>query len=410
MRRLAAALVILVGCGLWSSFSKAAEPVTPACVEASAGDGWYSVARSITPDWWASATQAQKDAFAGYLANANGVAGPAAPLYVGQLVCFNPAEVSSSSSTTTSSTTSTTATTQPGTTTTEPPATTVASTTTSSPASTSTTSSSTTSTVPSSGGFPDASSTGPTGTLTAYTGPTNITTAGTVIDHKSVTSCIQISAANVVIRNSLIRCAGTPILLLDDASTYNGRASLLVEDSEIDCRLSPGSTGIAEAHVVARRVDIYGCENGLSINQDVTLEDSYIHNLYNTGEAHSDDIQLSFGHWVGGGYVCCALNVTIRHNTLYSTGISGDLGSSAITANKAPDENVLIDGNLMAGGSYTIYCDQFGSTGINFRVTNNHFSTRFSPIIGAFGVSDECGDETQSGNVVHETGQPIHLG
>ena len=92
-------------------------------------------------------------------------------------------------------------------------------------------------------------------------------------------------------------------VLVEDKS-YTG-TPLLIEDTEIDCQ-DLGGTAIAEAHFIARRVNIHGCENGLSINQNVTIEDRYIHDLYNGGDVHMDGIQLSFGHWNGSEYVCCA--------------------------------------------------------------------------------------------------------
>ena len=156
--------------------------------------------------------------------------------------------------------------------------------------------------------------------------------------------------------------------------------------------------------MTARRVDISGCENGLSINQNVTLTDSFVHDLYASSTAHSDGIQLSFGHWNGSSYPCCAVNVTIQHNTIYGT------DTSAIISNKlGPDVNILIDSNLLAGGGYTLYCDQNGIKGTNYRVTNNHFSRIFFPNVGFFGPSTDCSDETQSGNVIHETGAPLFL-
>lgn len=274
---------------------------------------------------------------------------------------------------------------------------------TSPPSPTTTPTSSTSTTTPPVGGFPDASNTGvPAGVmLTAYTGPTSINTPGFVIDSKRVDDCIQISAPGVVIRNSVISCPDTPILIIDDNNTMN-KPPMLIEDSEVDCEGTHGS-GIAEANFVARRVEIRGCENGLSVNRDVVLEDSWIHDGFNDDGAHMDGVQLAQGHWNGSTYVCCALNVTVRHNAIYAIDPDGDYGSSAFTSNRDPDENILIEGNLLAGGSYTLYCVQFGDTGINYRVLGNRF------VPGAFGYAIDCSDEVQSGNVDHATGQPITL-
>lgn len=259
---------------------------------------------------------------------------------------------------------------------------------------------------PPSTGFPDASNTGvPAGTtLTAYAGPSNITAANTVISGKTMGS-IQVSAPGVTIRNSRIN--GT--VTVDDRSFTDQQTPLLIEDSEIVCQ-GGGGTGVEESDFIVRRVEITKCENGFSINQNALIEDSYIHDLYNSSAAHADGAQLSFGHWNGSSYPCCARDVTFRHNTMYGMG-DGDttFGTSAIISNPRGDVNILIENNLMAGGAYTLYCD-YNGTATNYRVIDNHFSTRFKATVGFYGVSTGCSDETQSGNVIHETGQPITLG
>ena len=58
--------------------------------------------------------------------------------------------------------------------------------------------------------FPDASNTGVPAhvSLTPYTGPLTINTAGTVIDGKLVNGCLNIAAGGVIIRNSRVTCTG----------------------------------------------------------------------------------------------------------------------------------------------------------------------------------------------------------
>ena len=261
-------------------------------------------------------------------------------------------------------------------------------------------------TPPPASSFPDASNTGvPAGTsLTAYTGPSNVTTANTVISGKTI-GCIQISAPGVVIKNSRISCAGSAVMSED--GTWTG-TPLTIQDSEIDCKNSNG-TAVAEANFTVLRVNIHGCENGFDINQNVLIQDSYIHDLYNSSQAHTDGAQLAWGHVENGKIVAAARNVTFRHNTIYGMGADGSFGTSAIISNRGGDQNILIENNLLAGGAYTLYCEQ-GATGSNYRVYDNHFSTRFKSTVGYYGRSTDCSDETQSGNVIHETGQLITLG
>jgi len=187
---------------------------------------------------------------------------------------------------------------------------------------------------------------------------------------------------------------------------YRGRR-LLLEDSEIDCKNTNG-TAIGEANVTARRLNIHGCENGFDINQKVTVEDSYLHDLYNSDEAHMDGIQFAAGHFADGDLVRGAVDVTILHNTIYAVGPDGSFGTSAIISNHGGDTNVLIENNLLAGGAVALYCEQ-DARGVNYRVLDNHFSRKFSAKVGYYGSSTDCSDETQSGNVYHETGQPLRL-
>jgi len=255
-------------------------------------------------------------------------------------------------------------------------------------------------------GFPGASNTGvPAGTtLSPYTGPSTISTAGTVIDGKSM-GCITVRAPGVVIRNSKISCQGGYAVYVPDGA-FTG-TSLTVEDSEVDCKLT-GGNGLGEANITVRRVDIQGCENGFDINQNLMIQDSYIHDLYNSGSAHTDGAQMAAGHYENGQLVAGSRNVTFLHNTIYGMGADGSFGTSAIISNRGADRDILIQNNLMAGGAVAIYCEQ-GATGTNYRVLDNHFSTRFGPKVGFYGVSTDCSDEVQSGNVYHETGQPVRL-
>jgi chitodextrinase len=257
-------------------------------------------------------------------------------------------------------------------------------------------------------GYPDASNTGvPSGTtLTAYTGPSNISTPNTVIDGKTI-GCLQVSAPGVVIRNSRISCPGGGVYV-DDRSFDDTKTPLLIEDSEISCQ-NQGGTGINEADFIVRRSEITGCENGFSLNQNVLIEDSYIHNL--TIGGHEDGIQIAAGYWDGSNWAYNGgRNITIRHNTIYGMGNNDTtFGTSAIIGGPEGTTNVLIESNLLAGGAYTLYCVR-GATPTNYRVVNNRFTTRFKSSVGAYGWSSECSDEIQSGNTIYETGQPITLG
>ena len=153
-------------------------------------------------------------------------------------------------------------------------------------------------------------------------------------------------------------------------------------------------------------MNISHCENGGDINQNFIVEDSYIHDMFNSAAAHTDGLQFA-AHFENGKIVPGSLNVTIRHNTIFGIGADGSFGTSAIITNSGGDTNILIDANLLAGGAYTLYCEQ-NATGNNYRVTNNVFTRKFKSTVGSFGPSTDCSDETQSGNT-YDNGQPVTL-
>ena len=90
-------------------------------------------------------------------------------------------------------------------------------------------------------------------------------------------------------------------------------------------------------------------------------------------------------------------------------GADGSFGTSAIIDHSfGSNTNILIDSNLLAGGAVALYCS-IGYTGTNYVVSNNHFSTKFKSTVGYYGLSSDCSDQTQSGNVIQQTGKPVKL-
>jgi hypothetical protein len=245
--------------------------------------------------------------------------------------------------------------------------------------------------------YPSANCTGvPPGTaLRVHNGDLEISTANTVIDALDVRGCVRINAPGVVIRRTRITCPGSGVGSFADS--FSGVGAIL-EDVEISCGNVNGSSAVGDYNFTVRRANIHSCENGFDVDGRVTIEHSYIHDLLAfdpVSDPHTDGAQIT----------PVGRDIEIVHNTIYA----GD-GTSAIISppvSAGVVTNVLIADNLMAGGAYTLYCQQDGQ-GNNYRVVNNHFSTRFYPSIGAFGAWTECGDETQvSGNVIHETGRPV---
>jgi hypothetical protein len=237
--------------------------------------------------------------------------------------------------------------------------------------------------LPSACGYPDITNTGvPTGTaLTVVYGDMTISTAGTVVDGKDIRGCVLVAAANVTIRHSKVSCSGGYVVLQQITS-----GTLTVEDTELTCDGAAG-TAIGYNNFAARRLNIYGCENGFDVDNNAVITDNWIHI---TAPDHSDGVQLNAGS-----------RITIQHNT-----ITNAVGTSAIIAHPTGNSDVLVQDNLMAGGAYTLYCPETRST--NFRVISNRFSTIYYALVGVYGPWVYCEKvAVSSGNVYDADLRPL---
>ena len=253
--------------------------------------------------------------------------------------------------------------------------------------------------------FPNAGCTGvPPGTaLTELDGDIVVTTDGEVVSGKNVNGCILVRAVGVIVENSKAECVAAQDRARDPANPR-----LTVQDVEIDCRNEGGSAGIGDRNINVYRVNIHNCENGFDSDSDMTITDSYIHDLFTLpdgtpNQPHMDGLQSAVGS-----------NLAIEHNTIYGfdTGCrypnNGSCnGTSALILDGSQNSNTTIINNLLAGGAYTLYCPSAPTE--NLRIVDNHFSTVYSPNVGEYGPSTDCGGEIQSGNVYHETGAPLTL-
>jgi len=244
---------------------------------------------------------------------------------------------------------------------------------------------------PSAASWPDATNTGvPAGTaLDIVNGDLALTEPGTIIEGKDIRGCVSVKAPGVVIRRSKIRCTFAYAVI---SNGYTG-ARLLIEDSEIDCIGNNGkgnpATAVGDNNFIARRLNIHSCENGFDVDVDVTIEDSWIHDLYDSEESHTDGIQIAVGR-----------NVQIERNAILIR------GTSAIISLSTDMSGVLIKGNLLGGGAYTLYCPREHSRDVH--VVGNRFSRLYYPQGGAYGPWTDCEKiATLRDNIWDDTGQPL---
>jgi hypothetical protein len=189
----------------------------------------------------------------------------------------------------------------------------------------------------------------PAGTvLTVHEGDITVTTPGTVLDSMDIRGFVTIKAANVTIRNSIIRgtAATSPRGLVSQA--YEG-GSVLIEDTEIYAAQPSGwIDGVRGWNITARRVNVHDVIDGFHLyGSNTTIESSWIHDHLHYandphqggGASHDDSIQIQKG-----------AKIRIVGNTIedaYNTGIQ-------FTQDQGVVSDVQILKNWADGGGCTV--------------------------------------------------------
>jgi hypothetical protein len=221
--------------------------------------------------------------------------------------------------------------------------------------------------------------------LSAYSGPTNITKAGTVISGKAISSCLTISASGVVIQNSRVQasCGENPLIKI-----MSSGGSATITDTELDGQSGNGhSTGVQGGAFTCLRCNVHNIGEGFNITDNVTVKDSYVHDLYGSDSSHNNAIITN-----GGTYI------TITHNNLHAV-YSGSWGTSTTGISSALSlfgdfsvvHNVVIQNNLLTSGGG--YCTYGGSVpgkayphANHIQYIGNQFSTAANAQCGRYGV------------------------
>jgi cell wall-associated NlpC family hydrolase len=239
---------------------------------------------------------------------------------------------------------------------------------------------------PHSCGFPDATNTGvPPGTQLTSSGSITVSTDGAVVDAKDVHGTITVEASNVTIKRTRVTSS-------DHYPIHFVRGKdLTIEDVEV-----AGSAGCLRAVEPAgdgatmTRMNIHGCEDGIEMYSGDTITDSYIHDLAFTGGSHNDGIQQNGGS-----------NDIVRHNTIFNP--HNQTSCVNFTTDFGGISDIMITGNLLNGGNYTVYSRSGGNgdpTGVS--ITDNHFGRA-----DVFGLLSADGSVTWSGNVSDSMGQTV---
>ena len=215
--------------------------------------------------------------------------------------------------------------------------------------------------------IPDATNTGvPTDTVLTPSGGFTVTTAGAVIDAKDISGTVNIAAPNVTIRRS--RFTGGN----EWYAIYIQSGNVRVEDSEF--RGGYHTAAIAFDNWVGVRLNVHDLpDDGFKLGNNATLQDSYLHDFTPESGAHADGIQMQDG----------VTNSTIVHNNI---NIAGN-AAIFLCPSLGPTTNgpVLVDGNLLGGGNYTLY-NVDGDHGHyhvhNITIRNNRWlrNARYGPV------------------------------
>lgn len=213
-------------------------------------------------------------------------------------------------------------------------------------------------TTPPAAAFPTLAGTGYTGpTLLLATNPNcAISASNIVIDHKRfncASGALLIYGTNVKITNSVVNVF---------PGTWGGvqvYGSAVIEDTTIQAseEVNPWAreTAVGGHDFTLIRVRILGAGDGIDVEGDnIIVQDSYIE-IRPAGGGHSDGVQLASG----------GANVRLLRNTIVLTTPS----TSPLFWSGAPGPGVVIAGNLLSGGPYSLRIG--GNSGAGAQVTDN---------------------------------------
>jgi Concanavalin A-like lectin/glucanases superfamily len=245
---------------------------------------------------------------------------------------------------------------------------------------------------------PGPDNTGPTNPeLLVPSGSITVTQDGAVIENVRVSGTIYVKANNVLIRNFIVDGNGAAYGIRCD---YN-KQGIRIEDGELtDC----SSAGIYGSGFSARRLDIHEMgADGLKCRGDNLIEGCWIHNLGLNPGAHADGNQTRSGS-----------NITLRGNFFdMPTGQPGGYKSNACSINQAEIgdiNNLVMEGNWLNGGNYTVYFTakpEKGNQMTNCKLIYNRFGRDYK-----FGVLLTTGNVFNleiTGNVWDDTGEDMDI-
>jgi hypothetical protein len=208
-------------------------------------------------------------------------------------------------------------------------------------------------------GWPDATNTGYTTTLTPASGAMSASTPGQIIENLDLTGNITVAANNVTIRNCQITSDAFWPIYADPAY-----AGTLIQDVTVIAGNDAQSSVGGRATII--RLNGSGGGDGLKLDSGSRVSDSYIHDLGGGPGAHNDGIEVN------------ASDIQVIHSRILNShsqtsGISIEPGLS----------DILIQDCYIAGGGYTLYGGN--TTAVRVKIIGNTWGTDYYPDGGSFG-------------------------
>lgn len=231
----------------------------------------------------------------------------------------------------------------------------------------------------------------PDGVVLEPSGSLRITEEGAVVDGLDVDGCVSVLADDVTIRNTRIRCADQEQQIVVEVG--DGVRGLVVESSEIDGR-GKMSVGVGWTRYTLRRVDLHGVVDGARFGHDVTVEDSWVHDMARVGTLHPDALQTT-----------SASRVVIRGNVL-DPSRDGDLNNAGLMLGSETGtkevRDVLVEHNLFDGGNYSLNVrGDIDAEGVVIRDNVFGDGSRYGAVLAPRSVP------LGGGNVMAGSGEPV---
>lgn len=206
----------------------------------------------------------------------------------------------------------------------------------------------------------------------------------TLFENVYITGTVYIRADDVTFRNFVLDANGGHYAFRNCYSSDPCHTGLVAEDGEV---FNFRSAAFVASNYRATRLDVHESQGDAFkvLGDNVVIEDSWFHHLGKSEDAHADGVQSQSDG---------ATNIVIRGNHC-DIPVPPPSGYKSNACWLGGVGDVLIEGNWLNGGNYTIYCND----GVD--LIDNRFGReyRYGTITGS------C--RTNTGNVWDDTGEPL---